>query len=206
MQAPQFTGVWRKWQKEYNPEDPHSRTKFLAADVVRIEAKFTERAIKMKEAMAAGTLADQQQARATNTSATLDLIDATRGGDEDLESAQHEITQADEQGVPVTLRQQERTADREPISFNVACVGYAYGLWQLQVVLVQDTDLNATATFSALDTNGDGDSVWPFFSLSGHSFQYWWSVVFILNPVWIQSALDQLVGLGTHTSAVSLQS
>jgi len=105
MQAPQFTGVWRKWQKEYNPEDPHSRTKFLAANFVRIEAKLAERAIKMKEAMAAGTLADQQQARATNTSATLGSIDATCGGDEDPESAQHEITQADEQGVPVILSQ-----------------------------------------------------------------------------------------------------
>ena len=124
MQAPQFTGVWRKWQKEYNPEDPHSRTKFLAADVVRIEAKFTERAIKMKEAMAAGTLADQQQARATNTSATLGSIDATCGGDEDPESAQHEITQADEQGAPVILTQRHISRQSQCLSILcVACVG-----------------------------------------------------------------------------------
>ena len=99
MQAHRFTGVWRKWQKQYDPEDPRSRTKFLAADVARIEAKLAERAVT------AGTLADQQQARATNTTATLSPIGATCGSDEDLENAQHEIAQADEQGVPVTLSQ-----------------------------------------------------------------------------------------------------
>ena len=118
MQAHQFTGVWRKWQKQYNPEDPRSRTKFLAANVARIEAKLAERAVT------AGTLADQQQARATNTTATLSPIDATCGCDEDLESAQHEIAQADEQGVPVTLSQRHinnrSSADTEPMSFNVA--------------------------------------------------------------------------------------
>ena len=118
MQVHQLTGVWGEWDDEYNSEDPHSRTKFLAANIARIEAKLAERA------MAAGTLADQQQARATNTTATLSPIGATCGSDEDLESAQHEIAQADEQGVPVTLSQRHinnrSSADTEPMSFNVA--------------------------------------------------------------------------------------
>ena len=133
MQAHQFTGVWRKWQKQYNPEDPRSRTKFLAANVARIEAKLAERAVT------AGTLADQQQARATNTTATLSPIGATCGSDEDLESAQHEIAQADEQGVPVTLSQRHinnrSSADTEPMSFNVACCLCGLSLWCVAVAV-----------------------------------------------------------------------
>ena len=64
MQAHQFTGIWRKWQKQYNHEDPHCRDKFLAANIARIEAKLVERAIKKKKAEAAGSLVDQQQAGA----------------------------------------------------------------------------------------------------------------------------------------------
>ena len=109
MEVHQFTGVWNVWQEQYNPEDPDSRTAFLTANLARAHLARTailERATKRKEAEAAGSLPDQQQPEpgaAANTTVAFRASDATCSDEEGLKSAQHEMAETDEQGVPVTL-------------------------------------------------------------------------------------------------------
>ena len=77
MQAIQFAGVWREWQYQYDPEDSHSRSAFLTANLARTEVKLIERALKRKEAEAARSVMD-------------------------VESGQHDMAAAEGQGVQVT--------------------------------------------------------------------------------------------------------
>ena len=105
MEVNQFKGIWGKRQ-EYNPEDSQSRTTFLAANVALTKAKLVEQATKRKEAEAAGSLPDQQQPEpeaAANTTVAFRASDATCSDEEGLKSAQHEMAETDEPGVPVTL-------------------------------------------------------------------------------------------------------
>ena len=104
----QFTGVLNVWQAQYNPDDPDSRTAFLTANLARSHLARTailERATKRKEAEAAGSLPDQQQPEpgAANTTVAFRASDTTCSDEEDLASAQHEMAETDEQGVPVIL-------------------------------------------------------------------------------------------------------
>ena len=105
MEAHQFTGIWRKWQDRYNPEDSQSRDAFLTANLARTKAKLIERAIKRKEAEATGSLPDQHQPEPgdANTTVASKAIDATCNDEEDLTSVQHEVAETDEQEVPVLL-------------------------------------------------------------------------------------------------------
>ena len=106
MEAHQFTGIWGKWQAQYNPDDPDSRDAFLTANLARTKVKLIERATKKKEAEAAGSLPDQQQPEpgaAANTTVAFRASDTTCSDEEGLKSAQHEMAETDEQGVPVTL-------------------------------------------------------------------------------------------------------
>ena len=80
MQAHQFTGVWREWQYQYDPEDSHSRSAFLTANLARTTLARTailDRALKRKEAEAARSVMD-------------------------VESGQHDMAAAEGQGAPVT--------------------------------------------------------------------------------------------------------
>ena len=82
MQAHQFTGVWGEWQSQYDPEDSHSRSAFLRANLARTNLARTailDRALKRKEAEA-------EAARSAM----------------DVESGQHDMAAAEGQGVQVT--------------------------------------------------------------------------------------------------------
>ena len=82
MQAHQLTGVWREWQYQYDPEDSHSRSAFLTANLARSSLARTailERALRRRK----------EEAEAAR-SAT------------DLESGEHHMAAAEGQGVPVT--------------------------------------------------------------------------------------------------------
>ena len=82
MQGHQFTGVWREWQYQYDPQDPHSRSAFLAANLARTDLARTailDRVLKRKAA-------EEEAARSAL----------------DVESGQHDMAAAEGQGVPVT--------------------------------------------------------------------------------------------------------